>query len=102
MESAISKIKQPEPKISDAKAQTLDIEGKKYKVINANRNIGVVSAPKTSRTPIRDWVEIKRQENPYTIYKIKTEKPYKDIFSMLTGAAVALCGVVSLFKLIKK
>ncbi len=32
-------------------------------------NVGVVEVPTISRTPMADTVQIKKQENPYTVYK---------------------------------
>lgn len=91
MDNSVSKIKQPSPSVSD----------KKYKPIKGI-DIGVIQAPKTSKTPLRDWVELKRQENPYTVYKIKSKKyDIKDIH-LTAGIGVILCGIASLVKLFHK
>ena len=99
MDSAISKIKQPEPKI--ANPQIVEVQDKKYKVIRNNLNIGVVDTPQTSRTPIRDWVELKRQENPYTVYKIKSKNYSMENIHTFASAGIVMCGIASLLSLIK-
>ncbi len=102
MESAISKIKQPEPSVLVNNSQYTDAEGKKYKVINYNPNIGVVNTPQLSRTPLRDWIELKRKENPYTVYKLTPKDNTPNTISSIGAIGIILCGIASAFKLLKK
>lgn len=102
MDNVVSKIKQPEPSVSINNAQTLDVQGKKYKVVRNNANVGVLSAPKTSRTPLRDWIELKRKENPYTIYKVQYNKHDIKGIDTIAGIGVVICGVISLLKMLIK
>ena len=99
METGLQKIKQPEPSV--ASMQTTQYQGKKYKVIPSAKT-GVIQAPKTSSTPLLDWVEIKRKENPRMKYKV-TFKNY-NLKNIQTKASIAVftCGLLSLIKLFKK
>ena len=100
MVNELSKVKQPAPSVS-ANAGTIDNQGKKYKLIQSTTN-DIVSTPKISNTPITDWVELKRKENPHIIYKI-TEKRYNITgFQTAAGIGAVACGIASLIKLFKK
>ena len=102
MESAVSKIKQPEPSVLTQNSKVTGADAKNYKVIQYNNNIGVVNTPKISRTPIRDMLEIKRRENPYTVYKLKFKEYIPEKISSIASAGIILCGIASLLKFIKK
>ncbi len=93
MDNSLSKIKQPKPSVDSS-------QNIQYKLIQG-APVGIVSAPKISKTPLRDWVEIKRQENPHTIYKIyNKDNNLKSIHTTAT-IGVILCGIASLVNLIK-
>ena len=71
--SSQNSVKQPLPStmednsnVQNASSTTTETkEQRKY-----NRpNVGVVEVPTISRTPMADTVQIKKQENPYTVYK---------------------------------
>jgi len=102
METFFSKIKQPAPNISENTKENIDIQGKKYKIVQNNPHIGVIQVPKTTKTPLRDWIEIKRREQPYTVYKVKTKDYKVNNLQTFTGVSVIVCGVLSLLKLFKK
>lgn len=93
MDNTLSKIKQPQPSVNDS-------EKKEYKIIQGAK-VGVVNAPKISKTPLRDMVEIKRQENPYTVYKLKDKNFGLKGIHTTAAIGVILCGIASLVKLIK-
>ena len=94
METSVNLLKQPAPSVeNNSKLQT-----RKY-----NRpQVGVVEAPNLSKTPVKDMVDLKKKENPYTIYKIKEKKNKYFNFYGLTSLGVAVLGVLSAVKLIKK
>ncbi len=98
---AMQKIKQPAPELSSNASEITNTQEKKYKIIPA-QNTGVIQAPKISSTPIRDMVEIKRNENPHIIYKIHTKKDTLKGIETTAGIGVILCGIASLVKLFKK
>ncbi len=93
MDNTLSKIKQPQPSVSSDK--------KEYKVIQGAK-VGVVEAPKISKTPVRDMVEIKRKERPYTVYKVKNKNYSLKSIHTTAAIGVILCGIASLVKLIHK
>ena len=97
MDNSIQKIKQPAPSISSSNIQD---ENKKYKIIR-NANIGVIQMPKTSNTPLTDWVEIKRQENPRLKYKVTFKQNKLPKFDTIAGLGVIVCAIVSVIKLFK-
>ena len=100
MEIGFQKIKQPAPSVS-SNTTAVDSEGNKYKVIPATFN-DVIQVPNMTSTPLGDWVEIKRKENPYMKYKIKDKTPTIKGFNTVLGLTVFICGVISCFKLFKK
>ena len=99
MESAINKIKQPAPSVGVSESKTVD--GKKCKIIPA-AHTGVVSAPKISKTPLTDMIELKKEERPYTVYKIKNKKYRIKGFQTTASLGVVTCAIISLVKLFGK
>lgn len=99
MDNAISKVKQPSPAISNE--LTGITQDAKYKIIPTGK-IGVLKPSKITTTPIRDMIEIKRKENPYTKYKIHTKETSIKGFNTTASLAVIGCGILSLIKLFKK
>ena len=97
MTTELSKIKQPTPSVSAS--NTTEIDGKKYKIIQA-ANVGVVSAPKVSTTPLTDWVEFKKEENPHIKYKLKGKKYNHKNLQTLFSLGIISCAVISVIKLI--
>ncbi|MBR2069086.1 MAG: hypothetical protein IJ877_04905 [Candidatus Gastranaerophilales bacterium] len=101
MDNMLSKVKQPAPAISGAVTETTDSQGKKYKIIQGP-NVGVVDVPKISKTPITDWIELKREEIPHTVYKLSEKKYSLRGMHTTVGLGVIACGIYSLLKIFKK
>ena len=103
-------IKQPAPNLQtpqqkETKQEISQVQADdkpKYKLIQGP-NVGVIELPKITKTPITDTLEIKKQENPYTIYKTTSQNKIKlsSIHTLTTLATVA-CGFGALFGLFKK
>ena len=104
-------VKQPAPSLSASSSKKEEVEQKtsesttekkpKYKITEA-RNTGVITVPKITKTPITDTIELKRQENPRTVYKL-TEKKHK-LFSIhtITSLAAIGCGIAAFSTYFKK
>ena len=101
MDNSVSKIKQPAPSVSSLTAEAIDEQGNRYKVIKA-QNVGVIKLPKITTTPLTDWVELKKKENPYTIYKPKYKNQSIMGFQTFASLSVIACSILSLIKLFKK
>lgn len=91
----INSIRQPAP---NAQNTTNNQTERQYNL----PNVGVVSPPAISRTPMADTMTLKKQENPRMAYKLtpKSIKGFKlqNIFSL----AIAGCSIGALLKLLKK
>ncbi|MBQ8476353.1 hypothetical protein IJ531_04750 [bacterium] len=98
--TSLSKVKQPAPSVAGI-TETTDAEGKKYKVTQGP-HVGVIEVPKMSKTPLTDWIELKKEENPYTVYKIHNKEYKISGIHTTVGIGVVVCGIISLFKLFKK
>ena len=104
----LNSIKQPAPNIvsnsTNSKPETTK-ETIEPKRIIIRPNVGVVDVPTISKTPISDLLEIKKQENPRTVYRLddNKEKPPNlyNIASIVISAS-ALYGLLNLSKSIKK
>ena len=92
----LNSIRQPAPDVTSS-VQTTTAE-RKFNV----PNVGVVSVPSISKTPILDTLEIKKQENPRTAYKL-TSKSNKG-FNLQTNLSLAIvgCSIGALLKELKK
>jgi hypothetical protein len=101
MTSELSKIKQPTPSVSTNNIQTTEIDGKKYKLIPAT-NSETVKPAYLSKTPLRDWVEINKKENPKVVYKEKPKKYKLPFIHTLASISIIGCGIASVVKLLKK
>ena len=105
----LNSIKQPAPNIvsnsTNSKQETTKEETIKPKRIINRPNVGVVDVPTISKTPISDLLEIKKQENPRTVYRLNDnkEKPLNlyNIASIGIGASALYC-LLNLSKSIKK
>ncbi len=96
MEPTSNALKQPEPNIvsnnynSAPKRETL------------RPKVGVVDVPALAKTSISDVLELKKQENPHTVYKL-SEKPKTDLkFQGICSIGIALGSLISLISLFKK
>ena len=89
----IDSIRQPKPSVGSV--------SKKERVYNAP-NVGVVSPPVISKTPLNDTLTIKRQENPRMKYMLtpKSNKGFK--FHILFSLGIIGCSIGALLKLLKK
>ena len=102
-------IKQPAPNIQNIQVnqqpqtqnEIIQDNEKKYKIIK-NSNVGIINLPNISKTPMRDTIEIKSKENPYTKYNLKEDK--KKLFSIhsITFATVIICAATLINSLKKK
>ena len=95
MENSVNMLKQPAPSVKD---ETPVKQQRKYNM----PNVGVVGAPSLSKTPIYDMVQLKKKENPHTVYKIKPKQNKYLNFYSLTSIAIAVCGIASGVKMFKK
>ena len=63
-------------------------------------NVGVVDAPNISRTPIADFLQLKKDENPKTAYKLTTKNKVKGVnLSNILSVAIGVCSIISFTKL---
>ena len=71
-------LSQPSPNVINGKEQKDIIDKPQQRAFNLPK-VGVVGVPVISKTPIQDTIEIKKQENPRTIYKLtpKGNKGFK-------------------------
>ncbi len=73
-------------------AETEKKEERKY-----NRPyVGVVEVPRISTTPMADTVEIKKQENPYTVYKYIPKPKITGNFQKFASIGTFVLGVGAL------
>ena len=103
MGTFLNKIKQPAPNITNAQNNSATSEGaqeKKYKIVPA-QNVGVIKLPKITKTPITDTIEKKREENPYTIYKLPSKIAKVFNFQTILGLATLVTGTAAFFSLKK-
>lgn len=96
MENGVNLLKQPAPSVNGTTLKT--DSARKYNM----PKVGVIDAPNLSKTPIRDMVQLKKAENPYTIYKLKPKQNKYFNFYGLTSIGVALCGILTAIKMFKK
>ncbi len=95
MEPSLNVLKQPEPNIVSNNATTPKRE-------TLRPNVGVVDVPTISSPTTTDILELKRQENPHTVYKL-SEKPKTDLkFQGICSIGIALGSLISLISLFKK
>ncbi|MBQ2983632.1 MAG: hypothetical protein IJD57_02425 [Candidatus Gastranaerophilales bacterium] len=95
MEPSLNVLKQPEPNIVSNNATTTKRE-------TLRPNVGVVDVPAISSPTTTDILELKRQENPHTVYKL-SEKPKTDLkFQGFCSIGIALGSLISLISLFKK
>lgn len=96
--SISNSIRQPAPSVSDAKKSNEDVIDRKY---NAP-NVGVVTLPQISKTPLADTITIKKQENPQSKYKfsLKTIKGFK--IQNFCSIAIMGCSIGALLQLLRK
>ncbi len=97
-------IKQPKPDIkgSDTAAADSASEVKKPKRQIKRPHVGVLATPNISKTPITDTLELRKQENPHTIYKLTGQKKPKFSYREIVSLSVIGMGIISLLSLIKK
>ena len=98
MDNAIQKVRQPAPSIVSSNTNG---DEKKFKVVQ-NKNIGVIQVPKTTNTPLLDWIEFKKKENPKTVYKLTAKANGIKGLQITASIGVIFCGIASLVKLFKK
>ena len=89
----IDSIRQPKPSVGNTPS--------KERVYNAP-NVGIVSPPTISKTPLGDTLAIKKQENPRMMYKLtpKSNKGFK--FHNLFSLGIIGCSIGALLSLLKK
>lgn len=97
MSMNVNALKQPEPNIVPNN-QNSQISKREP----VRPNVGVVDVPTISQPTITDVLELKKQENPHTIYKL-SEKPKTDLkLHTICSIGVLLGSVLSLVTLFKK
>ena len=95
MTANLNALKQPEPNIvSNNPSETKRETARPY--------VGVVDVPNISKTPIADVIELKKQEQPHTVYKL-SEKPKGNLkLNTICSVGVILGSLISLISLVKK
>ena len=90
----LNSIRQPAPSVGGSDAQV----ERKFKL----PNVGVVSVPAISKTPLSDVIVMKKQENPKMAYKItpKSNKGFK--LQTFFSLSIVGCSIGALLKLIKR
>lgn len=105
MENFLNLIMQPKPQILPAVDSSKDENApgsNKNTERKINRpSVGVIKLEKISNTPISDTLELKRQENPYTKYKLSEEKKGKFSIKEFVSFFIFSFGLVSLSSLFK-
>ena len=82
-------IRQPAPSVANPNNSTQ----RKFNL----PNVGIVSVPSISKTPLGDTLAIKKQENPRMAYKL-TPKSNKGLnFQNVISLLIAGCSIVALF-----
>ena len=92
MENAtVNKVKSPEPNlVSNQKEKNPKREIKRP-------DVGVVSVPQISNTPLADTISISKQENPHTVYKLtnKTDS-FLNLNNIASIGIIACAGYLTL------
>ena len=85
-------IRQPAPSVSGTQ---------KERVYNAP-NVGVLTVPTISTTPMADTMVLKKQENPRMAYKLtpKSNKGFK--LQAFLSSGIVVCSIGALFKVLMK
>lgn len=81
--------------------QTAPAAQKPKRTIN-RPHVGVVDVPNLSRTPIKDELVRKAQENPREIFNFKTGKKKNLNFQAALSGIIGGCGLLSILNFIKK
>lgn len=103
----LSLIKQPEPSVLNSSNKTAaetkdkaDNEKKEKRQI-VRPKVGVVNVENISTTPITDTLEIRKQENPFTKYKLSNNNKAKFSYKEIASLIIVAIGIGSIFGLKK-
>lgn len=97
-------VKVPEPNISNGSNNTSKEEKKNVKKAPSRQyerpNVGVLSVPSISKTPMTDTYQKKKEEMPHTKYKIITDKfNTKNLkLNNIVSIGIIAAGIISLFQ----
>lgn len=90
----LNSIRQPTPSVQNSQGAT-------ERVFN-RPNVGVISLPSISSTPVADTLEIKKSENPKMAYKLTTKSKKGFKLQNLFSLAIVGCSIGALLELLKK
>ena len=91
----LNSIRQPAPSVQNATG------AQKERKFNTP-NVGVVTPPSISKTPLADTVAIKKQENPRMAYRLTSNANKGFNLQGFFSLAIAGCSIGALLKLLKK
>ncbi|MBE7707340.1 MAG: hypothetical protein E7Z88_01405 [Cyanobacteria bacterium SIG27] len=90
----LNSIRQPAPSVGGSEVQ----QERKFNL----PNVGVVSVPNISKTPLSDVLALKKQQNPKMAYKLTPKSKKGFNLQAFFSLSIVGCSIGALLKLIKK